>query len=134
MAISNQNKNLLAHSFLMVILLNTLCALRNNQKYIKSFDSRVCSSYSAFHHSKKQQTRHSRRSDLKEAHLREKEHPKKEAWGKQPLKYPNLLVEIYFQNVSSKSCIVHRGSKRQTNPHTTSFLLDYAVERNIQIS
>lgn len=71
---------------------------------------------------------------MKDVHLRGKEHPNKEAWGKQALKYPILLVDVYFQDVYSKTCIVHRGSKRQIKLHITSLLLDYAVERNIQIS
>lgn len=132
MVISNQNKstmqNLIAHSFLVVVLLNTLCALRNNQKYTKSFDSRGCSFYSAFHHSKKQQTT-SEKVRLKEVRLRGKEHPNKEAQRKQPLKDPILFVDIYFQDIYSKTCIVHRGSKRQIKLHITSLLFDYVVGR-----
>lgn len=71
---------------------------------------------------------------MKEVHLRGKEHPNKEAQGKQPLKYPIHFLDIHFQHVYSKTCVVHRGSKRQIKLYITSLLLDYAVERKIQIS
>lgn len=66
---------------------------------------------------------------MKEVHLRGKEHPNKETQGKQPLKDPILFMDIYFQDVYSKTCIVHRESKRQIKLHITSLLFDYVVER-----
>ena len=49
---------------------------------------------------------------MKEVHLKGKEQLNKETQAKWPLKSPILFVDIYFQEVYPKTCIMHGGSKR----------------------